>query len=569
MLRGSIICVDLAEMGGVWTALQALETQGVLSIKQTKNRFRGNPLPGGYRDVNINVLYEGMVCEVQLHAESHYSLKKECHPVYALCRTYGLVGDLDDDDDEAPNELLTDYFSAVIYAVRFLFASMLTFMGWFYGYYAFETDPFIVYSGFSGLTKTWKALSLCIPCWVIGGLFYNHMTSWTQRAICLASGLAFVVYDFTVLGNASVVSFVCFAMAFVYFVYTKVRKAVTDDESSHVSRMALLYATYLGVDGIYFAWKVALLQLMTVTMQSYTKLLVLGTGVSTTAWASVGMYWIFLSALIVNAALSPILLCSENPWMRREGVMILDVAMDCLYIVGFAAFQYAHQGNVAAVFNADIISFSSNALPTLRILAIARTLEKGPKNPEHEPARLPRNVAIGFGACSLAILIIIFGYHQEVYPWNGENCRPCICNEEGTLERCDFDDAETRLFLGRRGIYDILPGVFDGMDALESINLNSNSIATLETGTFVELSDLKLLVLGYNNIELINATAFENLPNLEILILRQNAIPTSMLEGLRSVFEQMPQMNLLYLTGNDLACDDVEPYFQGTCRDAY
>ena len=66
MLRGSILCKDMVEMRRVWESLQELERQGILVVVQTKNRFRGEAGPGGYRDINVNVLYEGFVCEVQV-----------------------------------------------------------------------------------------------------------------------------------------------------------------------------------------------------------------------------------------------------------------------------------------------------------------------------------------------------------------------------------------------------------------------------------------------------------------------------------------------------------------------
>ena len=39
-------------------------------------------MPGGYRDININVRFDGIICEVQMHTAGHYVLKKELHPSY-------------------------------------------------------------------------------------------------------------------------------------------------------------------------------------------------------------------------------------------------------------------------------------------------------------------------------------------------------------------------------------------------------------------------------------------------------------------------------------------------------
>jgi hypothetical protein len=52
-------------------------------------------MPGGYRDINMNVRFEGMICEIQVHTAGHYALKGEQHTCYELCRSVGLVGDIE------------------------------------------------------------------------------------------------------------------------------------------------------------------------------------------------------------------------------------------------------------------------------------------------------------------------------------------------------------------------------------------------------------------------------------------------------------------------------------------
>ena len=37
----------------------------VLATPQVKNRFCSGAAPGGYMDVNVNVLFRGLVCEIQ------------------------------------------------------------------------------------------------------------------------------------------------------------------------------------------------------------------------------------------------------------------------------------------------------------------------------------------------------------------------------------------------------------------------------------------------------------------------------------------------------------------------
>ena len=49
---------------------------------------------GGYRDLNINIEFEGLVCEVQIHVREFFELKAGAHPCYERCRYLGLVGEL-------------------------------------------------------------------------------------------------------------------------------------------------------------------------------------------------------------------------------------------------------------------------------------------------------------------------------------------------------------------------------------------------------------------------------------------------------------------------------------------
>ena len=96
VLRCSIICSSMPLLCACYVRLQELEAQGVVQIlkvrgegptartrespasltpdlcapapgltPKVKNRFRAGAAAGGYMDVNLCVLYEGMVCEIQ------------------------------------------------------------------------------------------------------------------------------------------------------------------------------------------------------------------------------------------------------------------------------------------------------------------------------------------------------------------------------------------------------------------------------------------------------------------------------------------------------------------------
>ena len=94
---------------------------------QIKNRFRGGEAPGGYRDVNVSVMYRGLVCEVQarsrararacaggsltaglparaqLHISAFFELKEGAHSCYGICRELGLAGEVADPQKSEAN----------------------------------------------------------------------------------------------------------------------------------------------------------------------------------------------------------------------------------------------------------------------------------------------------------------------------------------------------------------------------------------------------------------------------------------------------------------------------------
>ena len=90
-LRCSIICNTMPGLCACFEALEKLAADGVVVILQIKNRLRGEPAAGGYRDTNVTILFEGLVCEVQIHLRVYFELKDGAHPCYELCRSLGLV----------------------------------------------------------------------------------------------------------------------------------------------------------------------------------------------------------------------------------------------------------------------------------------------------------------------------------------------------------------------------------------------------------------------------------------------------------------------------------------------
>ena len=59
-------------------SIQALIS--MLTRSQIKNRFRDSAVGGGYRDLNINIEFEGLVYEVKIRIREFFELKAGAHP---------------------------------------------------------------------------------------------------------------------------------------------------------------------------------------------------------------------------------------------------------------------------------------------------------------------------------------------------------------------------------------------------------------------------------------------------------------------------------------------------------
>ena len=205
--------------------------------------------------------------------------------------------------------------------------------------------------------------------------------------------------------------------------------------------------------------------------------------------------------------------------------------------------------------------------------------------------RLSLREAAAYSALALcAIAATLLSGDRDRYPfggaWDGP-CRPCECDGNGTLVSCDLP-AELKIlfiFLDDRGIADIKPGAFKGLDYLLAFSLSSNRIATLRVGAFGGLPHLVGLDLSYNRIATIEPGAFRGLRSLSILGLRDNSLVSLTAgaldiggydDGLRNLFlddcDRLREVEVgalpgalqhVWLPGAALNCSQIAPRLPG------
>jgi hypothetical protein len=476
MLRGSILCRDMNEINSVWKELERLEGQGILKVVVLKNRFRGAPFPGGYRDMNVAVVYQGFVCEIQIHSIEHYKFKQHQHPIYCLCRSYGLVGELPDlvfrppDSFSATKIHHTTCLPIVLFGLRSIAAIWCCVEFFLYVWSGLcHQYAYTFYMKDIGPVKPWKAVVLAAPYLLVGGMITSDCGLPGICALMVGSiGWGYVVIAegyVPVDANATVEDYevplvtAVFPMVVCVAIYFYARRKMRGPEQAR--RVSLLYAQYFGMKGSLFAWKVGALQFATVAIQSYTKLSQLGrfaTGDDLTT----DIYWCFFSLLVFNAVFPPILLLSDNLYLQRVVVSFLDIDMDLLYLLVVPVVLLATHETDHMFIPTDIIGFLSNLLPALHVMTVASAIEKamqgGWKMANGEDLKpLPWKASACFMFMSLAAMGVTVALDQNAYPFASDVCAPCQC-DDGVLVDCSRAEELVRLDLSGRSIRDIRPG---------------------------------------------------------------------------------------------------------------
>lgn len=322
-------------------------------------------------------------------------------------------------------------------------------------------------------------------------------------------------------------------------------------QHTHVRRVGLLYAQYFGVNGSHFTWKVAAFQWCTVAMQGYSKLIILGEQVNGST--SKAVYWVYLGMLCLNATLPAVLLRSKDPFYQRVVVCFMDIFFDLWYSLGFAFFLFLHVESPQLVFPVDVVSWSSNFLPIIHFLSVARAIENHKSSSlelETETKPLPGKASIMFVLATVVSLSAILAVNPDVYPLGENACAPCRCSSDNILIACDnpIVVAAPRLDLSGRGIEEISIGALSLLVKTKEIDLSNNKLQRIKSGTFDDLSELKRLILQDNKITTLEEASFGNLPQLGILELHGND-PLPELQ--QQSFSNLPHLEHILLPNND------------------
>ena len=361
ILRASIVCETVEELRTLGDELAALETAGTVRVVQVKNRFVGVPTPSGYRDVNVSVIYHGLLCEIQIHLEPILAIADQQHVAYEAARELDLMGAL-----EKPTEATHVTSSRPLrwgyVAARLVPAVLSAVIGWLY------VDAFVL-KGADSLV----ARAVLLP---TRGFSRPYAV---LRLYGLALAAPYAANTFLLLRAAG-----CFGER-------------ARCQRREKTRVALLYERYFGYEGTYFVWKVFWFQMFEVVLQAYGKVplfltymnpfeglrrgsdeIPVGDSARDLSDSRSGLHIfvvVFFCALLFNVLYPTFLLRSRDVRYQRDFSFVADTVLDLVYACVPFVFLALGVRSQQMIIPHDPLEYTSNLLPMLHTHFVISTLE--------------------------------------------------------------------------------------------------------------------------------------------------------------------------------------------------
>ena len=274
----------------------------------------------------------------------------------------------------------------------------------------------------------------------------------------------------------------------------------------------LWYRRYLGVQGCYYAFKVAALQFLTVVMQGLAKAslfrTIQDTHGSESLRASTAVHC-FIVLLLCNILFPAMILVIPNYVFSRVGAALLDAVLD----VGYMATSiwlygvFATTESLTDIFLSSFLNYMSIYICVAHVLCVCRSLETADWIALFQVPRAPPTgkawKRILFSTAYVAFVsILLGGIVLGAFTSHDGLCPPCQCAAVAPtsllLERCVIpmgyvaQAALSRLEfnLTNRNITEVLPDAFIARGAhqkVRSISLRGNHLTELPEGLFRDL----------------------------------------------------------------------------------
>ena len=311
--------------------------------------------------------------------------------------------------------------------------------------------------------------------------------------------------------------------------------ADTEEIGLHPTRA--IYETYAGLNGRYYALKVAALQASTVMLQAFGKMKLFGAAVllgikEGDAGRARAGFWAFIALLVFNSIYPAVLLLwPEQPWARRSAA-ILDALLDMGYLLCSLTVSV---GSVALAFPSDFLGYMANYTSVAHCLCVCRALG------HHAAPRLQGQTQIfKFGKArgvfmipalytAALLFVVVAMILSNVYPVHtpdaaGLVCYPCVCSQPDELGGRELKSCRVAVALriesinlSSLNISSVDEEALQGLQWLRRVDLSHNRLRSLPENRFRGLSSLETVDLRSNPLASLSAKTFDDLPSLQRL----------------------------------------------------
>ena len=313
----------------------------------------------------------------------------------------------------------------------------------------------------------------------------------------------------------------------------------------------LWYRTYLGVQGCYYAFKVAALQFLTVVMQGLAKASLFrniqDTHGSESLRASTAVHC-FMVLLLCNILFPAMILVIPNYVFSRVGAALLDAVLDVGYMVTsiWLYIVFTTTESLTDIFLSSFLNYMSIYICIAHVLCVCRSLETADwialfQVPRAAPNCQAWKRMICSSAYALALLafvgiplggLVLGAFSDAIHSDAGLCPPPCQCSTVAPtsllLERCVIPTGYVaqgvpdilEFNLTNLNITEVLPDAFIARGAhqkVRSISLRGNHLTELPEGLFRDLlqqeeddwrNDIDTVDLADNGIATLPRTLF-------------------------------------------------------------
>ena len=298
----------------------------------------------------------------------------------------------------------------------------------------------------------------------------------------------------------------------------------------------LWYRRYLGVQGCYYAFKVAALQFLTVVMQGLAKAslfrTIQDTHGSESLRASTAVHC-FIVLLLCNILFPAMILVIPNYVFSRVGAALLDAVLDVGYMVTsiWLYVVFATEESLTDIFLSSFLNYMSIYICVAHVLCVCRSLETADWIALFQVPRAPPTgkawKRILFSTAYVAFVsILLGGIVLGAFTSHDGLCPPCQCAAVAPtsllLERCVIPTGYVaqgapdmlEFNLTNRNITEVLPDAFIARGAHQevgSISLRGNHLTELPEGLFRDLlqqTRIDTVDLADNRIATLSRTFF-------------------------------------------------------------